>query len=199
MGVSADTGSPNLDIDLVANGGPQFIARLSQLAAAKKEHDEALKALDLGRSAVQANDEAYRRLAEAKEIYAQKTAEADKEIAKIHADVNAWAEKTKTDYTARLTEAQQALDEAKSKQEAADSAHAAARAVFYKADKDAQSIVNDAMAKADEIRADAVKQQTKILADAHKEKAKADALVAEMAALKAKYEEAARALRGALA
>jgi FtsZ-interacting cell division protein ZipA len=195
MSVSAGTGSANLDIDLVANGGPGFMDRLAKLAAAKKEHDQALKDLDLGRSAVQANDEAYRRLAEAEEIYAKKTIEADKDIAKVREEVNAWAEKTKADYTARLYAAQQAVDEAKAKQEAADAANVSAQATLKRAQAEAESMVADAKAQADELISDADKQAAKILAAANKEKAKVDASAAEMAIIKSKYEEAAKALR----
>lgn len=198
MSVSTEAGSAGIDINTVIEGGPSFMERLTKLAAAKKEHDAALKDLDLGRSAVQANDEAYRRLAEANEIYDKKVTEADKEINKVRDEVNAWAEKTKADYTARLYAAQQTLDEAKTMHESAQAANSSAQLILKQAQSRVDTLVNDATAKAEDILATANKKADKMLADAAKAKSNADDLVAEMAALKARYEDAARALKGAL-
>ena len=198
MGVSTDTGSAGIDINAVIEGGPSFMQRLAQLAEAKKEHDKALEELNLGKSAIVASNEAARLLAQAKETYTTEMAAFEAEVTRIQSEVNTWSEATKAEATTRLYAAQQALDEAKSKQEAADVANKAAQITLKKAQTDAGSLVSDAQAKADEIVADAVKQENNILAAANASKTKADALVAEMAALKAKYEEAARALKGAL-
>src|SRR4029078_4233235 len=91
MGVSIDTG-PKIDPDLqvIYQGGANFISRMEALQKAKADAEAALAALNLGRDAKGAHEEAEARMGAAKEVMlgARRTADEARAAAKKQIDAS---------------------------------------------------------------------------------------------------------------
>jgi cell division septum initiation protein DivIVA len=83
MGVSADTGNP--DLMLALQGGEQFVARLREMETARKSTEAAVIDLHLGRSAKVAFDEARQTQAEAEALLARAKKQAEELVANASA------------------------------------------------------------------------------------------------------------------
>ena len=70
-------GTPKRELDSLLDGGPEFLKRVTELKTAKKDADQALANLQIGKDAAIALQAAQRKLAEAD----AKLAEADKILA----------------------------------------------------------------------------------------------------------------------
>lgn len=184
MGVSTD----NTDIAMLVEGGAGFAQRLAELSAAKDGFDKALQDLNLGKAAVAAHDEAGRVLAEAKAKRDADLAALDAEVANARSGVALWVEQTKAEAAATLTQARDALADAKAQQDIANAARDAAQKALTEAKATAEALVKDAQAAADAKIAKANAAADDILARANETDKKARQALAEAEASKAKYD-----------
>ncbi len=192
MGVSGSD-----DLSLIINGGPAYTQRLAELSAATQSYNKALKDLDLGRSAQEANDQAGRRLASAQEQAEELLATANTEIAKARATLVAWTEETQIKTQAALEEAHQTLNDAKAKQEAAVAAGEAVAKTLNDAKAEAASLVNDAKAEAADLIGKAEKEAASISAKAKSTETAANKALADAQASKDKYDKAMDRIKSA--
>jgi len=173
MGVSADNGPSELDV--IAQGGANFTARMDSFYAAKTAMEEAVAAFNFGKAAKDAFDEATDARAKAKDVL-------DKAKAKA-AEIIANAQQTADELTTKAQDGINARVNALQVQEADLKARTAAF--------DQQ--VADATAEAKASAAESKKATAELKkATAAAEKAQADADAEKLAALEArkKYEDA---------
>lgn len=196
MGVSADTG--NIDLNLVVGGGDGFVSRLTELRSATDNYNKALSDLNLGKSAVAANDEAGRVLSAAKAKSVADLAALDDELAKARNSLNAWVEQTKVTTMAAYDAANQTLADAKSQQDAANTANMTAQAAVKDAKAQADTIIKDARAEADRIIADGNATAAIIVAEARRTQQEANDALAMAEASRQRYDKAVARMKEAM-
>jgi chromosome segregation ATPase len=135
-GVSVDTSGPSqsqLDVQTAYDGGGDFMVRLSQLAQAKSQHDEALAELNLGKAAKAAladaqrqRDDAAGKLSEASATVAAAKQSAATTVASANKTATDSLAKAKADADAIVAEAQRIHSDAQ--QQKADAGTVAATA-----------------------------------------------------------------------
>ncbi len=188
MGSGLSAGS-DIDMQALINGGPQFTDRLAKLQAEATKADNALKDLNLGKSAAQAHTDHHRLLATTKEKCDADIAASNKYAEDSKARIDSHEAATKAATNDALNAAFLDKTEAAALRGAAFDVHK--QAITTRADAEKKMADADAYHKATLSDADA--QKAKLIADAQKiadqhiSDAKSDR--SEAAVLKAELED----------
>jgi chromosome segregation ATPase len=139
------------DLALISRGGPTFVERLEQFAAAADRHEQAFAKLKIGQDAVAALDEAQRKLAEAGEMHKQAArtlADAQSKAKAQLAEAKADADRTVADADALKGEADKRLAQVQAREAAAEQAIAKAE----RAEAEANRLRTELQRKIDYLR-----------------------------------------------
>jgi hypothetical protein len=195
---SVSAGGEGLDLNAVVQGGEPFVKRVRDFQAAATAYQKALDDLNLGKSAVEANNAAHRLLNEAKAKRAEDLANLEKEMADARATMEAWKQNLQVDTNKAHESAVAKEREATSKLAEAEVTLKRAQEQLRNSQKEAQAIELDAKHKADSAVETTKKQIAELAAETKSlnAKAKLDAEAAEKA--KAESERILAAVQAAL-
>jgi hypothetical protein len=191
MGLSAGSGlsvggNENADMTAIVNGGEPFLNRLKQYQDAVSQYNKAYADMNLGKSAVAANNEAARLLGATKEKCDALIAEANKTADDIKTRLASHEDNIKAATNNALNAAFTTKAEAEAKLAAADDAHKRALSIAADASAKVDALVAEAQKKAEAIKAEALVYATGTKAQATALMAAAQAKMTEATTLHAK-------------
>lgn len=193
MGVSSGS-----DLSFLVEGGEQFVQRLAEFQKAKAEFTAELEAMNLGKSAREAFDEAGRVLAEAKEKRDAEMNALAKDVATARATLQAWSDQMTQEANRALEAAQGKMAEAGAQLASASALREQAATALRDAQDQAGVIVADAKARAAAFVADATEAATAARLDADRIRADAEIAMNEAEAIKARYSDAMAKIQSAI-
>jgi hypothetical protein len=198
-GSGVSGGSANPDLDVLIAGGDAFLQRIQELKDAKTNFDAALTNMNLGKSAVDAMNEAARVLGEAKEKRDADMAALAAQIQDAQYKLNAWSAKVTQDSNDLYAAATQANNDAQALKVAAAADRALASSAVPDAQAKANSILDDANATASKIISDAQAKADNILSDATILRSQAQAAMDSANQIKADFSAKLATLQNAAA
>lgn len=178
-GGGLSVGGGGIDLNALVKAGPDFGKHILDLQLAAAKHADALANLNLGKSALDAHEEAQRILANAK--------------AKIEADVartTQWVKETTDQTNTLLAVAQAKHAEADKKLNDAMNVHALASDAMNKAQANAKSVTDSANAKGQRIILDAQAQAASLKSQVEDQQKRLQQAIAEAEDAKAKHQAA---------